>query len=237
MNQYNSAEEDSHVIAYRHLEDDASRAETQADAWRWEQCREAFEAIASGTWKYRSFARAVGKSDTHIHRQCQAWAIHGATTSLRRPSYTEAMAEVGGWATGPEKTRDIAEKGFRNLPTSAKARVIAEALEDEDVAEEVEEMQVSRRGVTPPVDWEKAPRQMADNMARQLKTDLATGALRAASASIAEAILCREEYGIRNQVEFDSELERHKGLVGRLEHGGSLTDADRAWAESLGVSL
>jgi hypothetical protein len=229
----------NHVATYRRLEDNATRAETQAEEWRWEQCREAFEAVDSGEYTLRSFADAVGKSHSHIKRQSKAWANHGTTSFQDRPTYTEAMAEVGGWSTGAEKTRDIAIKGARNLSTPEKARLAAELLEDEEVAEEVEEMQLSRRGPIgePLPDPEAAGRRVGNKMARQMETDLATGALRSAAGALAEAVLCKEQFGVKHPDQEAEALDRIDRYLSAYKAGGHVSDDDRSWLESIGVDL
>jgi len=211
---------------------------SEEDQWRlaeltWEQVKEAGKS-------QRQWAEDVGVSAAHVNYLAGIWETYRVHQVNDRPAFRDAYAEVKGLPVDAAERRQMeADRNVANRSVAERARMAAELLEDEEVAEEVEEMQLSRRGPIgePLPDPEEAGRKVANNMARAMDTDLASSALRSASGFIAEAILCREEYGIRNQVEFDSELERHKGLVGRLEHGDGLTQADREWAEANGVSL
>lgn len=227
----------NYVANYRRLEDNATRAEAQADGWRWDQCREAFEAIESGEYNQTSFGKAVGKSRTEIARQVNVWKVHAGVHP--RPTYTEAYAAVQDRPTGPERTSQMAQENIRNLSTPEKARLAAELLEDEDVAEEVEEMQLSRRGpIGEPLPEPKTVgRRVGNTMAREMETDLATGALRSAAGALAEAILCKEEFGVKYPDQEREALDAIDRYLAAYKGGGHVSDDDRSWLESIGVDL
>jgi hypothetical protein len=133
----------------------------------------------------------------------------------------------------------MAQENIRNLSTPEKARLAAELLEDEDVAEEVEEMQLSRRGpIGEPLPEPKTVgRRVGNTMAREMETDLATGALRSAAGALAEAILCKEEFGVKYPDQEREALDAIDRYLAAYKGGGHVSDDDRSWLESIGVDL
>lgn len=126
----------SYVEQYRRLEAQAGEADSRVEQYRaraeqnrWEQCRIAHEAIESGEFSRRSFAREVEKSDVHIGIQYQAWMRYGHR--VRRPSYTEAMAEARGSDADSENVRVDLAKTRKVLNDPKLAR---EVLSDPDIA-------------------------------------------------------------------------------------------------------
>jgi len=232
----------NYVATYRRLDDNAARAEAQADHDRWEQCRVAHEAVESGEYSRLTFGKAVNKSDREIGRQIKMWLDFGDRTPAPdgdRPTYTEAYAAVQGRPTGAERTEQMTREGINRMSVAERARLVAEQLEDEEVAEEVEEMQLSRRGPIgePLPEPETVGRRGGNKMAREMKTDLATGALRNAAGSLAEAILCKEEFGIEHPDQEAEALSRIERYLAAYKGGGHVSDDDRSWLESIGVEL
>lgn len=133
-----------YVEQYRSLEAEASGHEKAAEAYRakadedrWEQCRIAHEAVESGGFSRRSFAKEVGKDPRTISVQFQMWDRWGGEALPHRPTYWAAQAEIMNFSTGKDRTRDIARAGVRNLPAEDKREVLKELTADPDLADTV----------------------------------------------------------------------------------------------------
>lgn len=139
----------------------------------------------------------------------------------------------------PPRDRDRTRESLDRMPLEEEAKLIAERLDNPEVAEQVEQHRIAQRGPTfgPLPEPAEVGRRAGDNMARKLDTDLATGALRSAAGSVAEAILCKEQFGIRNQAEYAEALARLRHLVAAIESDDKVSDDDRSWLASIGVEL
>lgn len=111
---------DKYVDSYLRLEERASGAESKAEEYRkrsedtrWEQCRIASEAVTVGGYTKRGFAEAVGVSDTTVRRQMRIWERWGATVTVARPSYAEAIA----WTLGSTAEAETDRKQLSNAKT------------------------------------------------------------------------------------------------------------------------
>ena len=101
-----------YVGRYKRLEDQASGAESKAEDYRrrasdvrWDQARIAFEAVESGAYNQKSFAKAVGTPGTTIWRQCNVWASYGDIPLAKRPAYSDAVAMAEGTTQAAETDR------------------------------------------------------------------------------------------------------------------------------------
>jgi len=158
---------------------------------------------------------------------------------IRERTFVDWLKRDRGAPPAPRDHAGAARRFADKLTADEKAKLAAELLEDDDVAEQVEQHQIAKRGPTfgPLPEPAEAGRRAGDNMARQLGTDLATGALRSAAGSVAEAILCKEQFGIRNPAEYAEALARLRHLVAAIEADDKVSDDDRSWLASIGVDL
>jgi len=145
----------NYVADYRRLDDNAARAESQAEQYRqradtdrWEQCCIAFEATRPGGYTQRAFAEAVGKSQGLIGSQARAWKRYESRAIHDRPSYEEAMNAVSGDSTEQKIARSAATH-IRRLAPEDKAKLAAELLDDPDV--EVAPSAIARQAARPDV--------------------------------------------------------------------------------------
>lgn len=118
-----------YVRSYLQLEDRAAGAESKADEYRrraednrWEQCRIASEAVVSGEFSQTSFAKAVGKSQQVVRRQCLNWANYGGYPLADRPSYAASLADGDGVASETDR------KQISNARTVLKDPALAREL-------------------------------------------------------------------------------------------------------------
>ena len=150
----------SYVDAYRRLDADATRAETQAEQYRqradhdrWEQCRVAYEATNDGGYSHRGFAAEVGKSSSYIGDQARMWREFADQRAGQNPlSYTEAYNRLTGRPSGAESTAHRGRQIVRNLPAPERAKLAADLLDDPDVADELAKTPDVRRQVSRAVD-------------------------------------------------------------------------------------
>jgi hypothetical protein len=82
-------------------------------------------------------------------------------------------------------------------------------------------------------------REFDDSMRRALPMpqDQATDYLDGAASDLANAIFCREEFGLEYLDSFNKALDRVERNLKVLRGNARLTDRDREWAASIGVSL
>lgn len=144
------------------------------------------------------------------------------TEALKDPEVAERVAPsaIAQQAVRPDVARAIA----RNKPAR-------EAVEDEGI---------EARAMERPEPWGLDPkaegRKAGNAMARQLKTDLATGALRNAAGHLAEAIVTREEFGIEHPDQEAEALAKVERYLAAYKGEAEVTDEDRQWLDAMGVT-
>ena len=79
------------------------RLDKQVDHDQWHLAQIAHEAVAGPKHTQASFAKAVGKSQVTISRQCRIWARYYASDI--RPPFAEAWAESAGSTVSEESDR------------------------------------------------------------------------------------------------------------------------------------
>lgn len=169
-----------------------------------------------------SFARHAGIDDRTFRR----WL------GLHSPSDLDVSL---GRAVGA--ARRFADK----LPAEQKAKLAAELLEDEEVAEQVEQHRIAQRGPSygpapvPDEVGERARRHVGRALGHD--TDQATDYLRAAANEIAHAVMCKERWGIDFPDDEAQALERIDHWLRVYRSPATVTAEDRAFAESIGVDL
>jgi len=171
-----------------------------------------------------------------------------------------------GFPPNPDSTAGTS-RSARSLPVAERAALVSDLLSDPQVASEVptavivdqvlrpdvaaavandphaieavenQAVQVrAARGVAPGRNPRDEGRRVGNQMAEALDTDLATGALHNAASSLGEAILCKEQFGIRNPAE-ESEALAQIDRLRAAYSSGSLSEGDRGWLDSIGVTL
>ena len=143
----------------------------------------------------------------------------------------------------PEFAARVAAKLAESQPaTIAKLAAnpdVARAIARNDVTREaVEEEAIQhrarhRRDDLP--DPKDVGRRAADAMSRRMEIDMATSALRAAIGNIAEAIVNRDQFGIRYPDAEAEALDRLKYTLATYEAERGLTDEDRAVLAEMGI--
>lgn len=226
-------------MRYRDAVAEAKRLVRRSEEDQWRLAELTWEQVNEGGHSMQSWADDIKVSKAHAVFLTKVWEAYSGYPVTDRPKFADAYAEAKGMPVERQERREAeAMSNIRKASPAVKARLASELLEDDEVAEEVEELRIAKRGPSEPLpEPEVSGRNVGNRMARAMDTDLATAALRAAISSVAEAILTKEEFGIKHQAEYDAELERLNAMVSRLVHGDTFTDADRAAFAEMGVEL
>jgi hypothetical protein len=114
---------------------------SEEDQWRLAELT--WEQIARGATR-KQWAKDVGLSPQYVGSLVSVWDRSSEVQALNRPPFNEAMAAVH----TPGRFEEMEEQGdsretvrarraIRTMPPEQKAEVVREALQDEDVAEQV----------------------------------------------------------------------------------------------------
>jgi hypothetical protein len=227
-------------VQYRDAVSEARRLVKRSEEDQWRLAELTWEQVSQGGHSMQSWADDIEVSKAHAGFLSKVWEKYGVYPVDDRPPFRDAYAEAKGMPVDAAERRQMeADRNVANRSVAERARMAAELLEDEDVAEEVEGMQLGRRGpigepLPEPTDF---GRRVANKMAHKLETDLATGALRSAAGSLAEAILCKEKFGVDHPDQEREALDAIERYLAAYKAGDHVSDNDRDWLTSIGVEL
>jgi hypothetical protein len=176
-----------------------------------------------------------------------AWAkLLGTTEVIVKNRYYRLQERLQG-ADQDEAERALPTETHKKAIRGARSAIrkhpelAADLLGDPDVAEAIDDASTTLRVAAnavhgPAPDPEKVGRRVGSKMARAMGYDAATSSLRSAAGFIIEATIEKEEFGIEHPDEEAAEVARIDRLWAAYKSNGHISDSDREFLESIGVT-